>query len=242
MTYTEPLLLVFGLAALIGLARVWRCHRKGLLVAGIVGLILCTWPPVEWLLSRPLEARYPVRPFRATPGLQAIVVFAAAVSPPLYERPYPQAGYDTVERCAYAAWVNRQIGPVPLLVCGGREDGSNPAFAVTMRELLRQAGIPQDMIWTEEESRSTYENALFGARILKSHGIGRVALVVDARSMPRAAAVLEKQGIRVTPAPSRLRQWEGLRELLPGWKAIRGNEETLHEALAFWWYRLHDWI
>src|ERR1035441_2127548 len=51
---------------------VWRCNRKGLLVVGIVGLILCGWPPVEWLLSRPLEARYPVRPFRATPGLQAI--------------------------------------------------------------------------------------------------------------------------------------------------------------------------
>jgi uncharacterized SAM-binding protein YcdF (DUF218 family) len=242
VTYTEPLILLFCLAALIGLARVWRCNRKGLLVVGIVGLILCGWPPVEWLLSRPLEARYPVRPFRATPGLQAIIVFAAAVSPPLYERPYPQAGYDTVERCAYAAWVYRQIGPVPVLACGGRESGSSPAFAVTMRELLRQAGIPENMIWTEEESRSTYENARFGAKILRSHRIYRVALVIDARSMPRAAAALEKQGIRVAPAPSRFREWDGFRELLPGWKAIQGNEETLHETLGFFWYRLRGWV
>jgi uncharacterized SAM-binding protein YcdF (DUF218 family) len=111
-----------------------------------------------------------------------------------------------------------------------------------MRELLRQAGIPENMIWTEEESRSTYENARFGAKILRSHRIERVALVVDARSMPRAAAALEKQGIRVEPAPSRFREWDGFRELLPGWKAIQGNEETLHETLGFFWYRLRGWV
>lgn len=242
MTYTQPLLLVFSLAAIFGLARVWRCHQKALLVAGIMGLILCGWPPVEWLLSRPLEARYPVQPFRPTPALQAIVVFSAVVSPPLYERPYPQAGYESIERCAYAAWVYRQIGPVPVLACGGGKSSNSPAFAVTMRELLRQAGVPENMIWTEEASTSTYENARFGAEILRSHGIDRVVLVVDARSMPRAAAVLEKQGIRVAPAPSRFRQWDGLRELLPGWKAIRGNEDTLHETLGLFWYKLRGWI
>ncbi|MCX6629578.1 MAG: YdcF family protein [Candidatus Solibacter sp.] len=228
MTYIEPLLAVFGLAALMGLARV----RGWLLMAGIVGLILCGWPPVEWLLSRPLEARYAVRPFRATPGLQAVVVFSSGVSPPLFERPYPQADYDTAERCGYAAWVYRQIGPVPVLACGGGARRGTPAFAVVMRDLLRQAGVPENMIWTEEKSGSTHENARFGAEILRSHGIDQVALAVDARSMPRAAAALEKEGIRVTPAPSQLRQWEGFREVLPGWKAIRGNEATLHETLG----------
>ena len=242
MTYTEPLLLVFSVVALIGLAHLWRRNRKGLLVAGIVGLILCGWPPVEWLLSRPLEARYPVRPFRATPGMQAIVVFGSGISPPLHERPFPQADFETIERCAYAAWVYRQIGPVPVLACGGRASVRRPACAVTMRELLRQAGIPENMIWTEEESRSTYENARFGAEVLRRFRIDRVALVVDARSMPRAAAALEKQGIRVAPAPSRFREWDGLRELLPSWKAIRGNEETLHETLGFFCYRLRGWI
>ena len=242
MTYTQPLLLVFSLAALIGLARVWRCRRKALLVAGIVGLILTSWPPVEWLLSRPLEARYPVQPFRPAPGLQAIVVFSSSVSPPLYERPYPQGDYETVERFAYAAWVYRQIGPLPILACGGRQAAGSPPFAVTVRELLRQPGVPENMIWTEEESTSTYENARFAAKILRSHQIERVALVVDARSMPRAAAALEKQGIRVSPAPSNLRQWDGFRELLPGWEAVRGNEETLHETLGLLWYRLRGWI
>jgi uncharacterized SAM-binding protein YcdF (DUF218 family) len=241
MTYTEPLLLIFFLAALVGLSRVWRCPRKTLLVAGIVGLILTAWPPVEWLLSRPLEGRYPVQPFRPPPGLQAIVVFSSAVSPPIYERPYPQADAETAERCAYAAWIYRQIGPLPVLACGGRQNAITPPFAATMRELLRQGGVAENMIWTEEKSTSTHENALFAAEILRSRQIDRVALVVNARSMPRAAAVLEKQGIRVSPAPSSFREWDGLREILPAWQAVRGNEETLHETLGLFWYKLRGW-
>ena len=242
MTYTQPLLLVFSLAALIGLAFGGRDRRKALLAVGILGLVLSAWPPVEWLLSRPLEARYPVRPFRATPGLQAIVVFSAGVSPPVFERPYAQPNYETVERCAYAAWVYRKIGPLPVLACGGRDGTGTTTFAAAMQELLRQAGVPDSMIWTEQESTSTFENAQFGARILRNHQIDHVALVVDGRSMLRAAAVLEKQGIRVTPAPSRLRQWDGFRELMPGWQAIRGNEDTLHEMLGLLWYRLRGRI
>ena len=242
MTYTQPLLLMFSLAALFGLASVWRCRPKALLVAGIAGLILTAWPPVEWLLSRPLEAQYPVQPFRPAPGLQAIVVFSAAVSPPLYERPYPQANYETVERCTYAAWVYRQIGPIPVLACGGRQGRGAPPYAAAMRELLRQAGVPENMILTEEESTSTYENARFAARILRTRQIDNVALVVNARSMPRAAAALEKQGIRVAPAPSNFREWDGFRELLPAWEAIRGNEETLHETLGLFWYKLRGRI
>jgi uncharacterized SAM-binding protein YcdF (DUF218 family) len=242
MTYTQPLLCLFSVAALIGLARVWHCRRKGLLVAGLAGLILCTWPPSEWLLSRPLEARYPVRPFQAVPGLQAIVVFASSVSPSLFERPYPEPDFETFERCTYAAWLYRQIGPLPVLACGGGKTEHNPAMSVVMRDLLQQAGVPENLIWTEKESKSTYENGRFGSGILRSHGIDRVALVVDARSMPRAVAVLEKQGIHVSPAPSRIRQWNGFDELLPAWGAVRGNEDTLHETLGYAWYKLHGWI
>jgi uncharacterized SAM-binding protein YcdF (DUF218 family) len=226
---------------LIGLVRLYQRDRRLLLTAGIVGLILCAFPPVEWLLSRPLEARYPVRPFHAGTRLQAIVVFGSSILPAQYERPYPQADFETVERCTYAAWLYRQIGPIPVLACGGRASGRKPVASL-MRELLQQGGVPESMIYVEEESRNTYENAKFGAKILRRHGIDQVALVVDGRSMPRAAAVLEKQGIRVAPAPSRLREWDGLLELLPSWKAIKGNEVTLHEAVGYIWYKLHGWV
>jgi uncharacterized SAM-binding protein YcdF (DUF218 family) len=112
-----------------------------------------------------------------------------------------------------------------------------------MSELLRRSGVPESMVWTEDQSQDTHQNALYGAEILRRHGVERVVLVVDARSMVRAAACLRKQGIQVVPAPSRFRQWGPLsEEVLPNWKGLRGNEETLHEVLGLLWYRMRGWI
>src|ERR1017187_7474195 len=46
------------------------------------GLFLVSWPPVDWLLSRPLEARYAIRPFAASSGPQAVVVFSEGGTSP----------------------------------------------------------------------------------------------------------------------------------------------------------------
>jgi uncharacterized SAM-binding protein YcdF (DUF218 family) len=112
-----------------------------------------------------------------------------------------------------------------------------------MRELLRRAGVRDDLIWVEEQSQSTHGNAVHGARILREHSLKRIALVVDALSMPRAAACFRKEGLEVAPAPCDLRMWGPFREeILPSWKSIRRNEITLHEWLGLAWYRLRGWI
>src|SRR5579863_2149310 len=105
MTYTEPLLTVFLFLALVGLVLLRGNKRNTLLTLGIIGLFVVSWPPADWLLSRPLEARYPVRPFGSAP-VQAIVVLASAVHPPHFERPYALLGDETYERCQYAAWIH----------------------------------------------------------------------------------------------------------------------------------------
>jgi uncharacterized SAM-binding protein YcdF (DUF218 family) len=112
-----------------------------------------------------------------------------------------------------------------------------------MRQLLRRAGVRDDMIWTEERSRSTHENAVFGAQVLRQRGVNTVVLIVDATSMPRAAACFRKEGINVVPAPSRFREFGPLlEELIPSWKAIRNNEVTLHETVGLTWYWLRGWV
>lgn len=241
MTYTQPLLLIFIAVSLAGLLVVRFPKGKYVALAGVLSLLLISWPPVDWLLSRPLEARYPIRPFKAPPDLQAIVVLGSAVEPPQYERPYPVADYDTFRRCEHAAWISRNWGPLPVLACQGRQ--RSVAAANTMGDLLRRAGVGENMIWMEERSQSTHENAVYGAEILREHGVKRIALVVDGQSMPRAAASFRKEGIDVTPAPSELRTWGPLsEELLPSWRAIRRNEITLHEELGLAWYRVRGWI
>ena len=71
-----------------------------------------------------------------------------------------------------------------------------------MADLQRKAGVPdKHLILTEKRSRSTRENAAYGAVILRQHGIKRIVLVVEAQSMPRASACFRKEGIEVTAAP-----------------------------------------
>jgi uncharacterized SAM-binding protein YcdF (DUF218 family) len=73
--------------------------------------------------------------------------------------------------------------------------------------------------------------------------VRRVVLVVDARSMFRAAACFRREGIEVVAAPSRFRYISAsIDDWLPGWKAVQGNEMTLHETLGLLWYRLRGWI
>jgi len=236
MTYIEPLLAVFLLVALVALALPRSGKRNMVLALGIIGLFVVSWPPADWLLSRPLEARYPVRPFGFTP-VQAIVVLSSAVQRPRFERPYFLADSETYERCQYAAWIHQHLPGIPVLVCGGVESGNGQPDTAVMRQLLHQAGVSSDSIWSEDESRSTYENALLGSQILKSKRIQTIALVVDATSMPRAEACFRKQGITVIPAPCTFRQFGPLvDELLPSWRAIRRNEVTLHETIGYGWY------
>ncbi len=233
----------FCLVGLIGWIRLRRTKGAWLLGLGLLGLFIFSWPPVDWLLSRPLEIWYPVRPFNAAAHPQAIVVLSAYVDPPIYARPYPLLDFQTYQRCEFAAWLYRHWQAVPVLACGGRARSGDEPYSVSMRRALEQEGIPASMLWTEERSRSTHENAVWAAEILRHHGVARIALVVDATSMPRAAASFRKLGIEVWPAPSEFRELQSLRnELLPSWRAVRHNEVTLHETVALAWYWLHGWI
>jgi uncharacterized SAM-binding protein YcdF (DUF218 family) len=238
VTYTEPLTALTLVLLWICVFRLTPCRSKRFLVVLLLLTSLLAWPPVEYLLSRPLEGGYPLKPFRAVPGVDAIVVLSGAVSPAQFERPYPLAGPETFARCQHAAWIHRNTS-LPVLASGG----GYPAFSVTMRELLLEAGVAPGQVWVEDRSRSTHENAAFSAQILRQHGARRIILVVDARSMLRAAACFRHEGIEVIPAPSKFVYLSPiLEDWLPGWKAIRGNELTLHETVGLLWYRLRGWI
>lgn len=242
MSYVEPLLLLLlavSFAAWSGLRE--SSGHKRILGLSLLGLFLLSWLPAEWLFSRPLEASYPIQPFRPVPGVQAIVVLGSAVSPPRFERPYPHPDLDTIDHCNMAAWVFKQIGPLPVLACEGNH--KNLSFPSAMRGLLKGGGVPDDLILLEDRSRNTHENAVYGSAILKQRGIRTIVLVTDASSMFRAAACFRKQGLNVIPAPSEFDQLEfSAEDLLPSWKAIRKNERTLHEVLGCAWYSLRGWI
>ena len=239
ITYIQPLIFVCAGLALLGLTMVPRSRGRTIALLGVGGFLLFSWGPVDWLLSRPLEGWYPVRPFAAPPGMQAIVIPGSTVDPPDSGRPYVLPDKTTFDRCEYAAWIYHRCGPLPVLACGGAQKDASSA----MRQLLRREGVPDNMIWTEDRSWSTHENAKYGAEILRSHGVKHIILVVEAVTMPRAAACFRKEGLDVAPAPMDFRAFGTFaEEWIPNWRAIRRNEMLLHEVLGLVWYKLRGWI
>ena len=241
MTYTQPLLLVFILTIAIGLIRLRKCSGVFLPALGVLGLFTFSLPALDWLFSCPLEARYPVKPFSGGPA-DAIVVLSGAVAPPQYETPYSVPDRDTYVRCLFAAWLHKHWSPVPVLASGGPGTSGAP-FSDTMQTILEQAGVPPSMIWTEGQSHSTHENAVYSAMLLRGKGIKRIVLVTESQSMLRAELCFQKEGLIVIPAPSEFREVGLLKdELMPSWHAIRRNEGMLHESLGLLWYWFHGWI
>jgi len=244
MSYLEPALPALLLLALVSLFRLWRTStpdkKPWLLAISLTGLLFLSLNPVAWLVSRPLEIWYDQNPIPAAEA-GAIVVLAGAVASPLPERPYPVVGADTYVRLNHAVWLFKHWAAHPILASGGGQDSES--YSEAIRHSLESEGVPSDKIWVEDRSRSTYENALYGARVLRQHGISRIALVTDARSMSRAAACFRKQGLTVVPAPFRFYNLNiSFEDFLPTWRAIETNGETVHELIGLLWYRLRGWL
>ena len=243
MSYIQPLLTIV-LAILV--AGVWRCwtsegKRMRLLVGGVLALFLLSWPPAAWLLSLPFDGWYSPRALPIGEA-QAIVVLASGVLPPVPQRPFPLPDLGTYERCQYAAWLYKNWRPLPVVACGGSSHNQEPS-AAAMRRILQAAGVPESMIWIEGRSHSTYENALYGAELLRAKGVRHVALVTEAYHMLRAEKCFRKQGLSVTPAPCGFHTLEVRFDgLIPGWRAIYQDERTLHEAVGLAWYWIRGWI
>jgi uncharacterized SAM-binding protein YcdF (DUF218 family) len=115
------------------------------LTAATLALFLLSWPPVDWLLSRPLEANCP-RNWFPDGSAQAIVVVSGGVLPRENYRPYRLPDFDTFRRCEHTAWLFHSWHMLPVLTSGGREGKQRSPYSATMREFLLQTGIPDGMI------------------------------------------------------------------------------------------------
>jgi len=241
VTYIQPFTFLFLsiiAAGLCGLRKYWRTGSWRTAFCGLLGVVAVTWPPASAVLARPLVGRY-VRAIRPAGDAGAIVVLAGAVNYPTKDRPYELVGRDTYRRILHAAWLYQNWKTLPILASGGPEAKGAEAASVVMRRMLEKEGVPASQIWTEEQSRSTYENALYSARLLRQRGIHQIALVVEADSMLRAELCFRKQGLGVTPAACLFRDDPfGWASMLPSWEGIYRQELLMHEGLGLLWYRL----
>ncbi|WP_330114948.1 YdcF family protein [Pseudomonas sp. JS3066] len=211
-------------------------------VTGFGGLWLMSLPiMVEWS-AKVLEREAPLAESdwaQLSGKVDAIVVLGGG-----RERDDPAWGADqpapmALERLRYAARLARASG-LPLLTSGGLHYGEPPSEAWIMAETLRR-DFGLEVRWQEGESRTTWENATYSAKLLRADGISRVLLVTQAAHMPRARWCFERAGFEVVAAPVGYLGVPNGRPLggwLPESKAVWQSGMLLNEAVGLLAYPL----
>ncbi len=222
--------------------RLWRRRPHALrwLIPSWILLLLLSWEPFSVLLIGTLEWQTPR--FNAPPqGEQAIVVLSGGLYTPDPPRPEVIANMHTYVRCRHAAWLYQHGWRVPVVLTGGNTPGGH-SLAGVMAGIMTAEGVAPEHVWQEAGSESTYEYALFAARLLQPLVIRRILLVTEAFNMPRARLNFRKAGFDVVASPAFIRlrssQVHGSNWILPMPQSMVRCEDAIHEWIGLISYRL----
>jgi len=93
--------------------------------------------------------------------------------------------------------------PKKIIITGGRVyDKNSSSESSVYGDVLTSLGIPEEDIILEEESKTTFENALFTKKLLDDRGITSITLITSATHMFRAKNTFASTGLKVAIAPS----------------------------------------
>jgi uncharacterized SAM-binding protein YcdF (DUF218 family) len=109
-----------------------------------------------------------------------------------------------------------------------------------MAVFARQMGVDPSVLILQEDSRTTYEDAVYTAKMLKERDIASFFLVTSAFHMSRAVGCFRKAGLDPIPYPVDFRATP--REpFSPGFTPTLGSLSTstmaLHEYIGYGVYR-----
>lgn len=111
-------------------------------------------------------------------------------------------GPALVRRTNHAVEVWNQGYARNIICTGGVPAGRNHSEASGCRDVLMSQGVPEAVIFLEERSRSTEENAIFAHEIMRENGWDSAVLVSDGYHLFRAQWIFSTQGITVHPSPT----------------------------------------
>lgn len=229
---------VFILLSLVGalVALRWRGFGIALVILSSAALYLLATPFVGSYLLQQVESGIPeTADFSAA---QAIVVLGAGVHFGNRAAAPDTLSPLSLERVFYAAEAYRRLH-LPVAVSGGRVFPAQTAEADLMQAVLQQDfGTP--VAWKDDQSRTTNENAIDTARLLRPERIATVVIVTHAWHMPRALWSFRQVGLIPLPWPMprdyvRLHRID---DVLPSVGALHDSYYALHEMIGGAYYRL----
>lgn len=198
-----PLNLAITLLVIAALLLLVRLRKLAALVAAcaVVWVLFWSLPASSLWAGGRLEQLYPHQDPASVPQAQAIVVLGGITAGGRHNWFEPIDSDQTVHRVDTAADLYHEHRAPYVIVSGAALEGS-VSEAQIMANALQRQGVPSDAILKEENSYTTYENALYTAELLRNRHLDDIILVTSALHMPRAMAVFREQGLTPIPAPS----------------------------------------
>lgn len=137
-----------------------------------------------------------------------------------------------------------------ILITGGSGSISKPHLreAAYIKRYLLNLGVPDSCVLIENNSKNTYENAIFTKHILDSlHYQGNTLLVTSSFHMRRSKAIFEKAGYKnitpyVTNKFSGLRKFEFDHCFIPNTEALWLLQLISHEMVGYVVYDIKGYI
>lgn len=118
----------------------------------------------------------------------AIVILGAAVLPDGTASP------SLARRIARGAKAYHD-GACDVVICSGGLGAFAPSEAEVMQTELLKLGVPQEALFLEDRSRTTFENAVNSIKIAKTHGYSHLTVVSDRYHLPRALLTFRIMGM-----------------------------------------------
>jgi len=233
---TPPAVLILLSVAGALLALRWRRIGVAIVILSSMALYGFATPFVASWLLHGIENRIPDSADLST--AQGIVVLGAGVHLGDGASAPDTLGPLSLERVVYAAEAYRKLR-LPVAVSGGRVYPAQTAEATLMQAALeRNFGVP--VTWSDNQSRTTYENAVYTARLLSPNHIVSVIIVTHAWHLPRALWAFERSGLQVLPwpVPRDFVRLQRIDDVLPNIAALHDSARALHEIIGGFYYRL----
>jgi uncharacterized SAM-binding protein YcdF (DUF218 family) len=225
-----------------------RHARRFAILIAIVFLVASLYGP-QSLLARAMTR--PLRPFTAADAVQgrrtAIVLLGSGsvVVEDWSGRSYSFVDYSAAARALEAARVYGMIDPAIVISSGGNphpEERERPS-GETMRNALIALGVPADRIVTETASKTTRDEAVIVAGLLRDQHIEQTVLVTSQTHMRRAVGAFRAAGVH--PIPAIAQEFErdiSLSQLfLPTDDGLWVAGNTVHEILGLTYYWMRGW-
>ncbi len=208
-------------------------------IAGLLFFVVISFRPVSYTLVHSLESYPPLSVPLVTGNEKAIVVLGAGINGYASEFGRATESVTGLQRLQYAAFLHQQSG-LPVLLSGGVVNQHRISEAAVMAATLKNS-FNVGLLWQEQLSRNTWENASYTATLLNGQGIKSIFLVTHAHHISRAVMAFEAHGIEATPAPLGFvtpPRYDSVVTYLPSMGAMLESHSALHEYLGLLWYRL----